>query len=73
MKKNGEIYYSFPAALMYGFWQSEEQKVKCIIDIIDYCAYDIWCNKGRGGRVNEEDFNQFICKELGLTKFKNNV
>ena len=73
MKRNGEKYYNFPAALMYGFWQSEEQKVKCLNDVINYCAYDAWCKKGRGGRVNEEDFNQFICKELDLTLFNNNV
>lgn len=73
MKKDGEIYYNFPAALMYGFWQSEEQKAKCLNDVINYCAYDIWCNKGRGGLVKEEDFNQFICKELGLTRFQNNA
>ncbi len=73
MKKNGEIYYNFPAALMYGFWESEEQKVKCLNDVMDYYAYDVWCKKGRGGNVREEDFNKFICKELGLSLFRNNI
>ena len=71
MKRNGEKYYNFPAALMYGFWQSEEQKVVCLNDVINYCAYDAWCKKGRGGRVNEEEFNQFVCDEHGRHLFIN--
>ena len=73
MKKDGEIYYNFPAELMYGFWESEEKKVLCLNNAIDYCAYEVWCKKGRGGNVKEEDFNNFICEELGLSVFNSNV
>ena len=72
MKKNGEIYYNFPAELMRGFWKSETEKVRCLNDILNYCVYDVWCKKGRCEIVNE-NFNQFICKELGLSVFCDNI
>lgn len=67
MKKDGVIYYSFPAALMFGFWGSEEQKIRCLDDVLDICAYDVWCKKGRGGRVDKSEFRNLMEKELGLT------
>ena len=70
MRKNGEIYYNFPAELMRGFWKSEEEKIRCLNAILNYCAYDVWCKKGRCEIVNE-NFNQFIREELGLTMFCN--
>lgn len=72
MKKNGEIYYNFPAELMRGFWKSEEQKSKYFLEIVNFCAYDVWCKKGRCEIANE-NFNQFICKELGLNNFYDNI
>lgn len=69
MKKDGEIYYSFPADLMRGFWQSEEAKTFCLNNILYYYAYSVWCSKGRGGRIDEKDFYKFICKELCLSCF----
>ncbi len=70
MKKNGEIYFNYPGELMRGFWKSEVEKVRCLNEIVKYCAYDVWCKKGRCEIVNE-NFNQFICEELGLTMFCN--
>ena len=70
MKKDGKIYHSFPAVLMYGFWKSDEWKTYCLDNVLDYCAYEVWCEKGRGGKVDTEDFHNLICKELGLSRYK---
>ena len=67
MKKDGVIYLSFPAALMFGFWKSEEEKRKCLDNVLDICAYDVWCKKGRGGRVDKSQFRKLIEKELEIT------
>lgn len=67
MKKDGITYYSFPAVLMKNFWTSEEQKTRCLDNVLDYCAYDVWCKRGRGGRVDNSEFHKFIESELGLT------
>ena len=72
MKINGEIYYNFPAELMRGFWKSETEKLICLNEILNYCAYDIWCKKGRREIVNEH-FNEFICKELNVEPFYDNI
>lgn len=72
MKKNGEIYYNFPAELMRGFWKSETEKLRCLNEILNYCAYDIWCKKGRREIVNA-DFNQFIREELNVEPFYDNI
>ena len=69
MKKDGVTYYSFPAALMFGFWESEEQKIYCLNNVLYYCAYSVWCEKGIRGQAKEDDFHNLICKELGLSKF----
>ena len=69
MKKDGVTYYSFPAALMFGFWESEEQKKRCLENVMYYCAYSVWYYKGLRGKAKEEDFHNLICKELGLRKF----
>lgn len=69
MKKDGVTYYTFPAALMYGFWESEEQKNICLNNVLYYCAYDVWCTKGRRGQVDVCDFHKLICEELHLSKF----
>lgn len=69
MKKDGVTYYSFPAALMFGFWESEEQKICCLNNVLYYCAYSVWYEKGIRGQAKEDDFHNLICKELGLSKF----
>ncbi len=69
MKKGDDLFYNFPAALMYGFWESEEQKTCCLDNVLNYCAYDVWCRKGRRGQVDVNDFQKLICKELHLSKF----
>ena len=69
MKKDGETYYQFPACLMFGFWQSEEAKIRCLNNVLYYSAYSVWCSKGRGGRIDEENFHNFICEELSLSRF----
>lgn len=69
MKKDGETYYQFPAALMFGFWQSEEAKIRCLNNVLYYSAYSVWCSKGRGGLVSEGNFHNFICEELSLSRF----
>ena len=69
MKKDGKTYYKFPAALMYGFWESEAQKTRCLNNVLNYCAYDVWCHNGRGGQADASEFYGLICKELGLSKF----
>ena len=72
MRKNGEIYYNFPAELMRGFWKSETEKLSCLNEILNFCAYETWVKKGRCEIANE-NFNQFICKELGLKMFCNHA
>ena len=69
MKKDGKSYYSFPAVLMYGFWESEQQKKNCLTNVMEYCAYEVWCKKGRGGKVDAKDFYDLICDELDLSSF----
>ncbi len=68
MKKNGEIYYNFPAPLMNGFWQSDKHAKRCLNDILYYYACRTWYYRDTG-RVSEEDFYDFILEKLGLSKF----
>ncbi len=68
MKKNGEIYYNFPAALMYGFWQSEKTAKQCLNNILYYYACRVWQYRD-ANKVKEDDFYDFILEKLGLTRF----
>ncbi len=72
MKKNGEIFYNFPAPLMYGFWKSENDAKRCLVNIIYYYACRVWHYRDRS-KVKEADFYNFILEKLGLSQFAFNT
>ena len=62
-----DIYYTFPADLMIGYWKSEEEKQRCLCRVLSYCAFKAWKNRERG--TPDGEFYDLVCKELGLVRF----
>lgn len=68
MKRGNEIFYNFPLPLMRGFWESNGKAQQCLGDALYFYARWVW--ERRSAKVSEEDFYDFICKELGLDNFR---